>query len=135
MKVIILNSNPEANVNELLRICGPARYVIRHCLRETNVDGQVFKKGDSLLLMLAKGNLDSERYPDPNRLNFYRPAKAHLSFGKGPHACLGAPLIRMAAAILPIEIIKKYPNARIDPKSVHFGGTAAIAGVDSLVLC
>ena len=51
--------------------------------------------GESVVSILAAANRDPEQFSDPDRLDFGRPAVRHLTFGHGPHFCLGAALARL----------------------------------------
>jgi cytochrome P450 len=79
-------------IDELLRFAGPSRVVFRRARSEIHP----IKAGQRVALMLARANRDPEKFPDPDRLDFTRDASAHLAFGHGPHACVGASIVRMA---------------------------------------
>ena len=62
--------------------------------------GQHFSAHEIVLLPLGGANRDPAVFPHPNRFDITRPnAKDHLAFSSGVHACLGASLARMEAAI------------------------------------
>ena len=52
-------------------------------------------KGAVVIPVLANGNLDSKKFEGPETFVLGRPnANQHLTFGKGIHTCIGAPLAR-----------------------------------------
>jgi cytochrome P450 len=48
-----------------------------------------------MLLWIAGANTDSAMFPEPTEFCPFRAPNPHLSFGAGPHHCLGFPLARM----------------------------------------
>ena len=54
--------------------------------------GQTVPAGSALLLMLASANRDERHFDEPDRFDIHRKAGGHLTFGRGAHFCLGAPL-------------------------------------------
>ena len=87
---------PDA-IEELLRFAGPAARQFRRAVEPVEYDGTCIDKGARVVLCLAEANRDADVFPDPDRLQFKRRPSSHLAFGAGPHACAGAPLIRLAA--------------------------------------
>jgi hypothetical protein len=84
-------------IEELLRLASPARAVFRRALAAVTIGRATLAPGDRAVLMLTAANRDPAQFRDPGRLDIRR-GTGHLAFGRGPHSCLGAPLIRMAAA-------------------------------------
>ncbi|MCP1133646.1 cytochrome P450 [Paenibacillus polysaccharolyticus] len=67
---------------------------------DSDVLGVPMKKGDVIVVWLGAANNDAEQFPEPNKFDIHREnSNKHLSFGKGPHFCLGAPLARLEAQI------------------------------------
>ncbi|KAA8746162.1 cytochrome P450 [Paenibacillus sp. UASWS1643] len=65
-----------------------------------NLFGVPMKKGDVIVTWLGAANNDAGQFPDPHKFDIHRANNnKHLSFGKGPHFCLGAPLARLEAQI------------------------------------
>jgi cytochrome P450 len=107
-----LADDPElvpAAVEEILRYDGPGGYgVLRRMTERVELSGGAVEAGEAVFLLLPAGNLDPDVFPDPERFDPHRFAgerapdgslpgarRHHLSFGHGPHYCLGANLARM----------------------------------------
>ncbi len=82
-------------IDEILRFAGPSRVVFRLARSEIHIGDARIEAGQRVALMLARANRDPEKFADPDRLDFARDASAHLAFGRGPHACIGAAVVRM----------------------------------------
>jgi cytochrome P450 len=89
---------PQA-IEELLRYASPARAVFRVALAPVSIGAAGIGPGERVILMLSAANRDPAQFPDPDRLDLRRGGQGHLAFGRGTHACSGAQLIRMAAAV------------------------------------
>jgi pimeloyl-[acyl-carrier protein] synthase len=77
-------------VHELMRYDNSVLYTTRVALSDVDMGGAVCRAGESVTLVLAAGNRDPSRYPDPDRLDLRRAAGDNLSLGHGAHYCLGA---------------------------------------------
>jgi cytochrome P450 len=107
----------------------------RHKAREAVEIGGVRVPADaSLLLLLGSANRDPAVFSDPDLFDILRPnAREHLSFGYGPHNCLGAPLARLEARVVLEEVSRRLPtlrlaeDARLDfPASISMRGPRAL---------
>jgi cytochrome P450 len=73
-----------------------------------------------LLLLLGSANRDPSVFPDPDRFDVRRAnAREHLSFGFGPHTCLGNPLARLEVRVVLEEVSRRLPNLQLAP-DVHY---------------
>ncbi|MFF4161267.1 cytochrome P450 [Streptomyces sp. NPDC001678] len=84
-------------VEELLRYEPPVHMRERVPLADIDVAGTTIPAGTSVVLVLASGNRDPMRFPEPDRFDPTRPDNQHLGFGSGIHLCYGAPLARIEA--------------------------------------
>lgn len=100
MEMARLKANPALlpdAIEELFRFAGPAAVQFRRAAGPVEFGGTRLGQGAKVMLCLAEANRDPDVFPDPDRLQFERRPAGHLAFGAGPHACVGAPLIRVAA--------------------------------------
>ncbi|HVV29576.1 MAG TPA: cytochrome P450 [Mycobacteriales bacterium] len=83
-------------VEEMLRFDPPIAGWRRITTRDTEVGGTFLPAGSKLFLSFVSAHRDDAQFPDADTFDIERPnARTHLSFGKGVHMCLGAPLARM----------------------------------------
>jgi cholest-4-en-3-one 26-monooxygenase len=69
------------------------------------------REGDKVYLSYVSANRDEEVFEDPHRFDILRPnASDHLSFGIGPHFCLGASLARTQLRMLLGELYRRLPD-------------------------
>jgi cytochrome P450 len=68
----------------------------------------------TLLLLLGSANHDPAVFEDPETFDIHRQnARDHLSFGYGPHYCLGSALARLEARIVFEEVTSQLPSLRL----------------------
>jgi cytochrome P450 len=113
-----LRSDPSLVTNaveEILRYYGPAETTTARFAREdVALGGQAIAKGDPLLVVLAAADRDPARFADPQSFDITREdANRHIAFGKGVHACLGAPLARLEGQIALETLFRRYPDLRL----------------------
>jgi cytochrome P450 len=97
-------------VEELLRYDGPSGVQGRVVQVEHEMRGRTLNPGDRVFLMLSAANRDPEAYPDPDHLMLERDGVPHLSFGFGPHICLGFPLARLESQIALPAVLRRWPR-------------------------
>ncbi len=98
-------------VEELLRFITPSQFAARVTTADTDVAGVGCPAGQTVLASMAGANRDPASFADPERLDVCRAdARDHLSFGAGPHFCLGAALARLEAVALLDELVRRVPG-------------------------
>lgn len=102
-------------VEEILRYYGPAESTTPRFVRDdTELGGQQLSKGEPLLVFLAAADRDPARFSNPETFDISRSdANRHIAFGKGIHACLGAPLARLEGQIAIETLFRRYPELRL----------------------
>jgi cytochrome P450 len=101
-------------VEELLRYEPPVQYLAnRIAAADIAIAGTTIPKGAPLTLVLAAGNRDPDRFPDPDRFHPDRTDNQHLGFGNGIHYCFGAPLARVEAQVALPALARRLKNPRL----------------------
>jgi cytochrome P450 len=82
-------------VSEILRFGfgGPAG-LPRYAVRDFALRGKTIRKGQMLLLSMGSASRDPAVYEEPDRFDVTREVRDLITFGNGPHYCLGANLAR-----------------------------------------
>ena len=103
-------------IEESLRLETPLLNITRLATRDTEVAGVPVPQGSTVMLMLAAANHDEARYGEPDQFDIHREnPKPHISFGHGPHACLGTHLARLEMRVALNQLLDRFPNLRLDP--------------------
>lgn len=106
---------PQA-IEEALRWEPPLLITSRVVTRDTEVRGTPIPAGANVTVMLGAANRDPDRYRHPNSFDIFREPKQHISFGHGPHMCLGMHLARMETRVAINALLDRLPNLRLDPE-------------------
>ncbi len=80
---------------EFFRVFMPLTHIGRMCPADTEVRGVPVKAGGRVSLAWASANFDESVFDAPEEIRLDRKPNSHLSFGFGPHLCLGAPHARL----------------------------------------
>lgn len=94
----------DSAVDEVLRWTVPPTHVMRTAARDTQLAAADIRAGDRLVIWLPSCNRDETAFTDPARFDITRRPNPHLSFGAGPHYCVGAPIARAELRCL-LEIL------------------------------
>jgi len=108
-----LNLVPQA-VEELLRYIplGGGGLQSRYALEDVELGGVLVRAGEPVIPAAHSGNYDDTVYSDPRQLDLTRKEATHLSFGHGPHHCVGAALGRMELQVALRTLLDRLPGLR-----------------------
>ncbi|MEU8915340.1 cytochrome P450 [Streptomyces nigrescens] len=96
-------------VEELLRWHPPVLSFRRTAAHDTELAGRPLRAGDKVVVFHGSANFDERVFTAPHRLDLARSANPHVSFGDGPHVCLGAHLARLQLRVLYEETCRLLP--------------------------
>lgn len=122
-------------VEELLRIEAPVRGLSRMTTKEVELGGKLLPAGAHLLLMYASANDQEDVFECPRNFDTERSNLGrHLSFGGGPHKCIGLSLARMEIRVAAREVIKRLDNIKLDiaPEEITYLPTVATHSIERL---
>jgi cytochrome P450 len=132
-----LRRSPELDgpaIEELLRFSAPTQMNMRrHAYADTELGGFAIKAGDVLMPFNAAANRDPAVFADPDSLDIARQGPPHMSFGRGIHMCVGAPLARLQSKIAIRAMIERYPQLSLAAEPV-LRGAPGLRGVAELRL-
>ncbi|TWV44865.1 cytochrome P450 [Streptomyces misionensis] len=105
-------AEPAPAVEELLRWHPPVLTFRRTAVQDTELAGRRIRAGDKVVVFHASANRDDRVFADPDRLDLGRSPNPHVSFGDGPHVCMGAHFARLQLRVLYEEVLRALPVLR-----------------------
>lgn len=101
-------------VEEMLRWVTPIQNMARTATEDIEVEGQMIRKGQKLLLLYGAANRDERVFRDPHRFDVQRTPNDHVAFGGyGAHFCLGSSLARLELRVMFDRLIERLPEMRL----------------------
>lgn len=107
----------EAAVEEIVRYASPLEGLFRTTNHEVELGGCPIPKDAKVRAVFASANRDEDQFTDANTFRIDRDPeelKKHLGFGRGPHACIGAPLARAELRAAFKTLFRRLPGLELD---------------------
>ncbi|MFC5949248.1 cytochrome P450 [Pseudonocardia lutea] len=124
---------PDA-VEEYLRFHPPLHQLARTLGSDVELHGQTMSEGELVALNWASANRDSEKFPEPDRCLIDRSPNRHLTFGNGPHQCIGAPFARLEIQATLSQLLQRTAWIEPDGEPVRTHGEPLHSGFSRLPL-
>jgi len=105
------------SLNELFRHESPVQWVGRTVTRPVKLSGILLAPGDRVMAHIGSANRDDGVFGDGGTLDYSRQQTRNLSFGLGPHYCIGAPLGKLMIRVAFAELLDRVTRLQRD-KSV-----------------
>ena len=121
-------------VEELLRYESPSQHTARLAPQDGWLGGKRIAKRQAVIAVMAAGNRDPARFPDPDRLDFDRPDNRHLAFGWAAHFCFGAPLARLEAQIALQALLGRFQTLELTGCDLAWRENLGLRGLQALPL-
>jgi cytochrome P450 len=121
-------------VEELLRYESPSQHTARLAPEDTILGGRRIRKRQAVIAVMAAGNRDPERFPDPDRLDITRADNRHLAFGWAAHFCFGAALARIEGQVAFELTLRRLPNWALESGPLVWRSNLGLRGLTRLPL-
>ncbi|MEV6741169.1 cytochrome P450 [Streptomyces sp. NPDC051104] len=102
-----------AAVEELLRFLSIADGLVRVATEDIEIAGTRIRADEGVLFSTSVINRDTTAFPEPDTLDWHRPARHHVAFGFGIHQCLGQNLARAELEIALRTLFERLPGLRL----------------------
>ncbi len=101
-------------VPEIIRWQTPLPYMRRTATRDCELGGKSILKNDQLLMWYISANRDEDVFENGEAIDIERSnAARHLSFGWGPHFCMGSRLAELQLRILWEEVLQRFERIEV----------------------
>jgi cytochrome P450 len=119
-------------VEEMLRYEPPSQHTGRLAPYDLILGGKRISKRQAAIAVMAAGNRDHERFPEPDRFDITRRDNRHLSFGWAAHFCFGAALARIEAQVCFEELLRRFPYWSLTTRPLAWRTNLGLRGLTSL---
>jgi cytochrome P450 len=94
-------------IEEVLRLEPPVTARPRRCTRDVEMGGRTIRANDRVLSFYLAANRDPELFADPDTLDIFRARNKIMTFGSGPHRCIGSNMARLSLRIMVEELLAR----------------------------
>lgn len=105
---------PQA-IEEGLRVEPPIVYLERSVHAPLEIEGRMIDPEDHISVSIGDANHDESVFDRPDEFDIFRPKQRHMSFGLGPHICIGQHLARVEMVVALNALLDRLPNLRLNP--------------------
>ena len=121
-----------AAVEELLRFDSPVQADFRRALEDCEVNEFAVRRRQNVVTLIGAANRDPAVFERPDRLDVSPRKGSHISFGRGIHHCIGAPLARLEGRIVIEGLLERYRSLRLLDSRPRFRNSIVLRGLESL---
>ena len=121
-------------IEEMLRYEPPVHATVRFAENDMIYNRKSYKRGTAFAVSIAGANRDPEANVNPNEFDILRNDIKHISFGYGPHMCIGASLARIESRIAFQVLFDRYPNMTLLEEKPQWGKNLIFRGFDNLAI-
>ncbi len=101
-------------IEEMLRFVPPVVHFRRTAACDVSLGGADISTGDKVVVYHVAANRDPAVFDDPDSFDIERKSNDHLTFGAGPHFCLGSHVARQQMRAIFTETLWRLPGLVLD---------------------
>ena len=134
-QLALLREQPElvpSAVEELLRYDSPVQLDMRIARRDLDIGDSAVPSGTMVGLLIGSANHDRERFRRPDELDVTRSDQGSISFGRGIHHCLGAPLARLEGRIALEVLLERFDRIGFGTRPPTYRRSIVLRGLEHL---
>lgn len=121
-------------VEELVRYDSPVQVDRRIALEDVELGDKVAPKRSGVAVVIGGANRDPEQFERPEELDVTREDAGNVSFGRGIHHCLGAPLARLEGRIAFEALLDRFDEIKLGAPRPKFKPNVVLRGLTKLNL-
>ncbi len=119
-------------IEEMLRFEPPVHATVRFAHDDMIYAGKKFKRGTAFAISIAGANRDPLANKNPNEFDITRENIKHVSFGYGPHMCIGAHLARIETKLAFEALFDRFPDMKLIDENPEWGKNFIFRGFEHL---
>ncbi len=119
-------------VRECARYDSPVQFTTRVVAEDYTLHGQALRKGQAIILLIGSANRDADHFASPDVLDITRSQGAPLSFGHGPHFCLGQALGSVEAEMAFGALLERLRDVRVADGQLRWSSNPGLRGLRTL---
>ena len=90
------------------------QFLLRNAVQDRDVCATHIPAGSIVNTCIGAANRDETVYDDPDRFDIFRERRQHVTFGWGPHMCLGMHLARMETRVAINAILDRLERTPVE---------------------
>lgn len=98
---------------EAVRLLSPIQCILRTTTEDTELGGLPVRADRKIVISIAAGNHDPEKWENPNVFDVDRSVTGHLGFGRGVHTCVGMHVAKLEAESLVRAFIERVKSVSL----------------------
>ncbi len=132
-QLALLRERPELAapaVEELLRWDSPVQLDMRIATRDLEIGSAAVESGTMVTLAIGSANHDPDRFQRPDELDITRSDQGNISFGRGIHHCLGAPLARLEGRVALEVLLERFDRIGFGARTPKYRPSVVLRGLE-----